>query len=77
MYERLSGKHARMKYTPAWQLRLMSRLYAPFNQTKSRFLAFRHDLAASNWRVDMSEVVKRYPVRLTCLEDVVRISCIK
>ena len=71
VYERLSGKHVRRKYTPAWQLKLLSRFHAPFNETKSRFLAFRHDLATSNWQVDMSEVVRQYPINLVSLEDIV------
>jgi uncharacterized protein YbjT (DUF2867 family) len=69
VYERLSGKRAKKKYTPAWQLKMMSRLHAPFNQIQSRFLAMRHNLAASDWRVDMSEVARQYPVRLRCLEE--------
>jgi uncharacterized protein YbjT (DUF2867 family) len=72
VYEQLSGKPARRKYTPAWQLKLMSRLQAPFNETQSRFLAIRHDLATFNWRVDMGELLRRYPISLVRLEDVVR-----
>jgi len=75
IYERLSGKHAHKRYLPAWWLDLLSRVYAPFNETKSRFLAFRHELASSNWRVDMSEMMMHYPIVLLCLEEVVRRGC--
>lgn len=71
VYERLSGKRVRKKYLPAWRLKLMSRMYAPFNETKARLMAIRHDLATSNWRVDMSELVKQFPVKVMCLEDVI------
>jgi uncharacterized protein YbjT (DUF2867 family) len=72
VYERLSGKRARKKYLPAWWLKLMSRAYKPFNDTGSRFMGIRHDLATSNWRVDMSETLIHYPVRLACLEELAK-----
>ncbi|MEO5887200.1 MAG: SDR family oxidoreductase [Anaerolineales bacterium] len=69
IYERLSGKRAKRAYTPAWRMKLMSILYAPFDETQSRFMAMRHELATSNWQVDMSEMLKHYPINLTTLED--------
>jgi len=39
------------------------------DQTKSRFMAIRHELATSNWRVDMSEVLKYYPINLNRLDE--------
>lgn len=69
IYERISGKQARKTYTPAWQMRLMSTLHKPFNETWSRFMAIRHEIATSNWRVDMSEMMKHYPINLTRLEE--------
>lgn len=69
VYERISGKQARKTYTPAWHMRLMSTLYKPFNETRSRFIAIRHELATSNWRMDMSEMLKHYPINLTRLEE--------
>lgn len=72
IYERIHCKHARLIYTPAWMLQLMSTLYNPINETKARFMAIRHELATSNWRVDMNEIVKHYPVQLIRLERVAR-----
>ncbi len=72
VYERLCNKRVGRKYSPAWLLKLSSTLYRSFDETKSRFMAMRYDLAMSNWRVDMSEVVRRYPIMLMCLEDVAR-----
>jgi NADH dehydrogenase len=72
VYERLSCKKARKKYLPAWRLKLMSRIYVPFNETKSSFTAIRHELATSNWRVDMSDMLMHYPIVLMCLEELVR-----
>jgi uncharacterized protein YbjT (DUF2867 family) len=69
VYERLSGKHAHTRRLPTWWLDLLSRVYAPFDETKSRAMAIRHELAASNWRVDMSEILKHYPINLTRLDE--------
>ena len=69
IYERISGKQARKTYTPAWRMQLMSTLYKPFNETRSRFMAIRHELVTSNWRVDMNEMVKHYPINLTRLDE--------
>jgi uncharacterized protein YbjT (DUF2867 family) len=69
IYERLSCKKAHKAYTPAWQMRLMGTLYKPFNGIRSRFMAIRHELATSNWRVDMSEMMKHYPINLTRLDE--------
>ena len=72
MYERSSRKRTSRKYMPAWVLRLLRLWYQPFNETKSRFMAMRHDLATSDWQVDMSELMMHYPIRLVCLDDVVK-----
>lgn len=71
-YERILGRKAHKKYIPAWQMRLMSTLHKPFNETRSRFMAIRHEIATSNWQVDMSETLMHYPVKLMCLDDMVR-----
>lgn len=72
VYERLAGKQAQLRRLPAWWLNFLSRVYAPFNETRSRAMAFRYELATSNWQVDMSELVRQYPIRLMSLEDIVR-----
>ncbi len=72
VYERSSRKRASRKYMPAWVLRLLRLWYQPFNETKSRFMAMRHDLATSDWQVDMSELMMHYPIRSVCLDDVVK-----
>lgn len=72
VYERLLGKQAHKLYVPAWWLSLSSRLYSPFDQTKARAMAMHHDLATSNWHVDMSDLVRHYPIQLVELETTVR-----
>lgn len=72
LYERILCKPARRKYIPVLQMRLMRMLYKPFHETRARFMAIRHELATSNWRVDMSEMMTHYPVRLLLLEEVGR-----
>ena len=69
IYERLCCKKAHKAYTPAWQMQLMSALYKPFNEPRSRFMAIRNEIATSNWRVDMSEMVKHYPINQIKLEE--------
>ena len=71
IYERLSGKRAPKRSIPAWWLKMLSRVYLPFDEPRARAMAIRHELAASNWRVDMSEIVMQYPIRLTCLEEMI------
>jgi len=71
-YEWLSHKIAHKIYTPAWQLQWMRAWYGLFDETKSRFMGIRHELATSDWRVDMNEMMMRYPIVLSCLEDIVR-----
>lgn len=39
-----------------------------FDESKARLLKVRHELATSNWQVDMSEVVKHHPVNLVSLD---------
>jgi NADH dehydrogenase len=72
IYERLLQKRVGRKHMPAWMLRLLRLWYQPFNETQSRFMAIRHDLATSNWRVDMGELMMHYPIRLVYLDDVVK-----
>ena len=71
IYERISGKQARKTYTPSWQMQLMSVWHKPFNEALSRFMAIRNELATSNWRVDMSEMLKHYPITLTRLDEAI------
>jgi NADH dehydrogenase len=69
-YERIKGRRSKRKYISAAQLRLTNRFYSFFNKTKARFAGMRHDLATSNWQVDMSEIVKHYPVNLMSLDGI-------
>jgi len=70
IYERLAGKQVDRQYIPAWKLYVLSNLYSPFNKTMSHIMALRHFVATSNWRVDMSEMMMVYPLRLASVEDV-------
>jgi len=70
VYARLSGKHAQTRHLPAWWVNLLSHVYAPINESLARLMAIRYELATSNWRVDMSEMLMHYPIILRTLEDV-------
>jgi len=71
-YERLLQKEVGRKYTPVWMLNLQRIWYQPFNETRSRLLGIHHELATSNWQVDMSEMLMHYPIVLRSLENVVK-----
>lgn len=64
LYERMMRRKSIRKYVSTAQLRLMCRFYSMFDETKSRFFKMSYELAASNWRVDMSETLKNYPLNL-------------
>jgi uncharacterized protein YbjT (DUF2867 family) len=68
-YEQVEGRSSKRKCISAAQLRLTNRFYSLLNETKARFAAIRHDLATSDWQVDMSEIVKHYPVKLMSLDE--------
>jgi uncharacterized protein YbjT (DUF2867 family) len=71
-YESLIGKKAQKKYIPSWQLKWMSKMYGPMNETKARFMGMQYDLATSNWKVYMDENLKHFPVNLISLDDYAR-----
>ena len=72
IYERVFRKSAQIRRLPAWWLKTLGRIYLPFDEVRARAMAIRHELATSDWRVDMSDVVRQYPIRLMSLEDIVR-----
>ena len=74
IYERLFQKQVGRKYTPAWMLNLQRVWYRLINETRSRFLGIRYELATSNWRVDMTELVRQYPIVLRTLENVAMVA---
>lgn len=69
IYERLAGRQVDRQYIPKWKLYAWSRLHAPFNKALSHIMALRHYVATANWQVDMSEMVRQYPVNVACLEN--------
>jgi NADH dehydrogenase len=69
VYEKVFSTCVARKYTSTRQMKLMSFLYALFDRTQARRLAFQYELATSDWQVDMTETIKHYPINLTKLED--------
>lgn len=69
VYEKVFSTCVARKYISTLKMKLMSFFYAPFDPTQARRLAFQHELANSNWQVDMTETIKHYPINLTTLED--------
>lgn len=68
-YERHYAKKVSRKCISDLRLKLTSLFSAVYNENQARFMAMRHDLATSNWQVDMTEVIKHYPINLVSLDD--------
>jgi NADH dehydrogenase len=72
VFERATGKSAKKSHVPLPMMRVMKTLMKPFNETISRQIAAGVYMDTADQRLDMTDTLKRYPVSLTRLEDVVR-----
>jgi NADH dehydrogenase len=72
VFERVTGKSAKKSHVPLAMMRVMKTLMKPFNETISRQIAAGVYMDTAGQRVDMTDTLKRYPLSLTRLEDVVR-----
>jgi len=62
----------KVRKMPVGVMRVMSRLMSPFNPGLSRQMGGGAWMASTDQRVDMAELLQRYPVELTHLTDVAR-----
>ncbi len=69
IYERLAGINVPKQYVPAWKVYILSRLYSISNKSMSHIMALRHYIVTSNWKLDVSELTKTYPVNTIDLES--------
>jgi uncharacterized protein YbjT (DUF2867 family) len=72
VFERVTGKSAKKSHVPLPVMRVMKTLMRPFNETISRQITAGMYMDTADQRLDMTRTLKRYPVPLTRLEDVVR-----
>ncbi len=70
IFASVSGRSAKEKHVPVPVLRLMSYILWPFSSLAHRMLAAGIMMSTSDQTFDMTETLRRYPMRLTRLEDV-------
>ena len=74
LYEQILGVSAKRSHIPLAVLRAASALLQPFNPVASRMMKLSVLMDTVDQTFDPSETLRRYPMRLTHLEDVVRSS---
>jgi len=72
IFERVSGRPAKKSHVPLPLMRIMKMLTRPVNPALSRQVAMGIFMDTAEQAFDMSATLKRYPVELTRLEEVVR-----
>ncbi len=68
MFERLSGKNAKRNYVPLPLMRVMKSILRPFNPVLSRMIAAGINMDTADNSLDMTAMLKRFPLQLTSLE---------
>lgn len=72
IFERVTGRQAKKNHVPLPVMRVMAALLRPVNPTLSRQIAAGVQMDTQDQTLDMTETLKRFPVTLTRLEDLVR-----
>lgn len=72
IFERVCGRRAKKSHVPLPLMRVMRLLTQPLNPALSRQIAMGIFMDTADQAFDMSDTLKRYPVELTRLEEVVR-----
>lgn len=72
IFERVCGRRAKKSHVPLPLMRVMRWLTRPINPALSRQVAMGIFMDTADQAFDMSDTLKRYPVELTRLEEVVR-----
>ncbi len=72
IFERVSGRPAKKSHVPLPLMRVMRLLTRPLNPALSRQIAMGIFMDTADQTFDMSDTLKRYPMELTKLEEVVR-----
>ncbi|MCK6621640.1 MAG: SDR family oxidoreductase [Calditrichaceae bacterium] len=72
IFERVCGRRAKKSHVPLPLMRVMRLLTRPLNPALSRQIAMGIFMDTADQAFDMSDTLKRYPLELTRLEEVVR-----
>lgn len=72
VFESMTGRTSRKSHMPLSLMRMMTVLMRPLNPALSRQIAAGVSMDTQDQTLDMAETLKRFPVSLTRLEDVVR-----
>lgn len=72
VFARVTGRPARRRHVPRWLMRVMSAALRPVNPALSRQIAAGVHMDTQDHTLDMTETLRRFPVSLSRLEDVVR-----
>lgn len=72
LYEKYSGRQAKVSHMPLTMLRIMAPLIRPFNAGLSQIFDFSVWNETADFTFDPAETLKQYPMELTRLEDFVQ-----
>jgi len=72
IFERITGRSAKRRHVPLPLMRAMAVLLRPLNPALSRQIAAGVQMDTRDQTMDMTETLKRFPMPLTRLDDVVR-----
>lgn len=71
LFEETIHRKAQVSHVPLLMMKVMSPIIWPFNEGTGRIMAMAANLATDNWSLNMNEVLKKYPVKLIPIEEVV------
>jgi len=71
-FEAAGGRPCTKKHVPLTALRVLSKLVRPFNAPLSRLMSTAIFMDTAEQRLDMTEMLKEFPVALLRLDDVIR-----
>lgn len=71
LFERETHSQAKISHVPLAMMKIMSPIIWPFNEGTGRIMAMAANLATDNWTVNMTDTLKKYPVHLIPIEQVV------
>ena len=73
IFERLSGRQAKLRHVPLPMMRAMSILMHPFNPALSRIIRLGIFMDTANLCYDMTENARAFGIQLTSLEELTRL----
>lgn len=71
LFETSIRQKAKVSHVPVMMMKVMSPIIWPFNEGTGRIMAMAANLATEDWTVNMNDMLKKYPIKLIPIEDVV------